>query len=402
MMALRQFSRRNVLKGGLAISGGLLGLSFWQLFPSLDDTIPPVSFRNTPGPDEWMVRAETTFERLRDRFAVPGTDRFYNHVENRPGERPYADLWAYVGLLGALNGVAALPGKKAAYENALREALGGLEAYFDAGSEPGGYDSYLRAEGGGQKYYDDNEWVGLELLRAYQLLGDPVYLARAETAFRFALSGWSEAMGGGIYWREGDDGTKNTCSNAPAAILALLLYRETGDVASLKWALRILDWLGGLKPPGGGPYWDNLTKAGSIDQRTFTYNTGTVIHANALLYADGGEAGYLEEARALARASGDHFATRKNPGEPRLFPAKPWFNAVLLRGYLALREVDPAVGEAAVDLFRGYLEHAWENARGADGLFSPDPSGASGREDPHRWLLDQAGMVEMFALMGTV
>ncbi len=247
--------------------------------------------------------------------------------------------------------------------------------------------------------------MGLELLRAYRLLGDPAYLSGADAALRFALSGWSEAMGGGIYWRQGDGGTKNTCSNAPAAVLALLMHQETGDASCLDWALRILDWLRGLRPPGGGPYWDNLTQAGTgtvVDQRTFTYNTGTVIHANALLYAITGEAKYLQEARALAGASSDFFAPRLGPDQPRLFPATPWFNAILLRGYLALEAVDPGSGGAAVEVVREYLEHAWGNARGADGLFGPDPSGRTRRDDPNRWLLDQAGMVELFALMGTV
>jgi hypothetical protein len=336
------------------------------------------------------------------RFVIPAKDRFAEHNPQRPGDQPYASLWSYTGVVSALNALADLPGKKDIYEESLRHSLAGLEAYYDPQSQPGGHDSYLRAEGGGQKYYDDNEWVGLEFMRAYQLLRDPAYLAKADEAFRFAVSGWSDAMGGGIYWRQGDDTTKNTCSNGPAAVLALQLYQATSDAAYLEWGQKILDWVALFKSPDSGVYWDNRSKTGSIDRATYTYNTGTLIHAYALMVQITHEAKYWQEGQALALASGDHFATSRPSDPVRLFPATPWFNAVLLRGYLALARIDPASQQPWLEAIHQHLDYAWDHARGSDGLFSPDPSGRSGREDPHRWLLDQAGMVELYALMAAV
>ena len=121
-----------------------------------------------------------------------------------------------------------------------------------------------------------------------------------------------------------------------------------------------------------------------------------MIHSYALLYAITGDSQYLETARRLAEASYQHFATPEPTYGRRFYPATPWFNAVLLRGYLALFAVDPAQDRTYLDSFSMNLDFAWENARGADGLFSSDMSGRSGIKDGRR-VLDQAAMVELFA-----
>jgi hypothetical protein len=342
-------------------------------------------------------RAEETYAILVQHFAIPNTRLFYEHVDRKDGDRFCSGLWPYSGVISALNALAALPEVGPRYHAALRNVLEGLEAYYDAQADPPAYDSYIRADGGGQKYYDDNEWLGLEFVEAFRTLGDPAYLTKAEEMLRFALSGWSPAMGGGIYWRQHDETTKNTCSNGPAAVLALEIYRETGRRDYLDWATRILEWLAPLKSPDSLVYWDSLSVTGNIDRRTFTYNTGTPLHANALLHRITGDPRYLEEARALAAASYAHFAPVDALSGKRFFPDTPWFNAVLLRGYLALYATDPLRDRTYIDAMQRNLDHAWAHARAADGTFSPDWSGRSGLTSPHRWLLDQAAMVELYA-----
>jgi predicted alpha-1,6-mannanase (GH76 family) len=230
---------------------------------------------------------------------------------------------------------------------------------------------------------------------AYRTTGDEGYLAKARAMWDFAISGWSDDLGGGIYWKEGDPSSKNTCSNGPAAVLAMLLFEETGEQSYLDWAVRILDWLGQLKDPATGVYNDNLRADGTTDFAKYTYNAGTPLHANALLYRHTGEERFLSEARDLAASSLETFAPTELDGV-RVFPDDPWFNSILLRGYVALAEVESEPDWRYVDAMLAFTRLGWATARDADGLLAPDWSGRAPAVDRY-WLLDQTPIVEFAA-----
>jgi predicted alpha-1,6-mannanase (GH76 family) len=309
-------------------------------------------------------------------------------------------------MVAALNALARMPDGGAAYREDLVRALDGADQYWSSSGRPPGYASGLTTKnGGGRKFYDDNEWMGLELVEAYRTLKDPKYLQKAQDVFRFVISGWSDELGGGIYWREWKDGdpppTKNTCSNGPAAVLAMKLYEETKDPAYLEWAQRILDWVVKLRTPDY-VYWDHLNSDGSINKGAFTYNVGTVLEANALLYKATGEKRYLEEARKLADGSLAHFAKRDASAGLAFYPKTPWFNVVLFRGYIELYRVDPEKKKKYIEAMRSNVLYAWEHARDSKGLFSKDWSGKTGIGEAHKRLLDKAPMVEFYALLAQV
>lgn len=352
--------------------------------------------------ESFYARAEETCAALESRFRVADTAQYYERVQRLPSDRKVSELWPYSGVISAYNALAAHPRYGKRYFDPLRRALEGLEAYYDASAALPAYDSYILAEGGATKYYDDNEWLGIEFVRAYRTLKEARYLTQAEEMFNYAVSGWTDEMGGGIYWREEDFTTKNTCSNGPAALLGVLLYEETHKPSYLEYALRILTWLQRLKATELGVYWDALKVDGSIDERTFTYNVGTPLHTNALLYRATGDTVFLHEAEALAEASDRYFALANVSDGVRILPNTPWFNAVLLRGYQALYEVDPAHDAAHLQLFCTNLNYAWDHARAADGSFSPDWTGQAELGSDVRWLLDQAAMVELYALLDEI
>ncbi|RYD84167.1 MAG: hypothetical protein EOP61_40460, partial [Sphingomonadales bacterium] len=99
-----------------------------------------------------------------------------------------------------------------------------MNVYWDAKAPIPGYEPAPTAGRGNDKYYDDNAWLVLSCIEAFEDTGDRRYLARAEATLRFVLSGWDDAKGGGIWWHEGHkDDAKNTCVNAPAAVGCLMV-----------------------------------------------------------------------------------------------------------------------------------------------------------------------------------
>ncbi len=334
------------------------------------------------------AKAEETYRAVQARFVIPGSGLYRQNYPTRPGDREFADCWYYGSWLSATVSLALLSRDK--YVPVLHARLASLERFWQGP----GYASYIVDKGGGDRYYDDNEWLGMELLAAYHLLKDDRWLARARAVWVFVAGGWSDALGGGIYWRERDTSTKNTCSNGPAIVMALQLFQATGERSYLDWAQRLYTWINGHLRSPDGVYWDSCSSAGQVDQRTFTYNTGIMVQANVLLYQVTRFEQYLDEARLLARASLEHFAGDRLDGV-RIFPDNPWFNAVLLRGYRALAD---ATGDSTCygALLSG-LDYGWEHARDQDGLLGADWSGRTGTARGQRPLLDQAAVVEMYA-----
>jgi hypothetical protein len=62
-----------------------------------------------------------------------------------------------------------------------------LPSYLDEGV----YDATVSApDGAGLQFFDDNEWLALDLVDAWHLLGDRSLLRRAERVFGWITSGW--------------------------------------------------------------------------------------------------------------------------------------------------------------------------------------------------------------------
>src|SRR5690606_36978618 len=99
---------------------------------------------------------------------------------------------------------------------------------------------------GNDKYYDDNAWMVMMFLEAYEVSGDLRYLRRAKETLDFVLSGWDDEAGGGIWWHElHKDGTKNTCVNAPAAVGCLRMAKFSNAEDAERYtqrAMEIMEW----------------------------------------------------------------------------------------------------------------------------------------------------------------
>lgn len=330
---------------------------------------------------DYRKQSDLLYQAIKDNFHDEKQNLYYETTAGQKGldENPYSYLWPLLALYQAYCERYRAEGKKD--DGLLTEIGGSLAQYWDEARPPvPGYDSYVCRLGGGQRYYDDNEWVGLTDCDLYQATGDEQYLKKAEAVYDFVMTGADDALEGGIYWREGDGSTKNACSNAPAAVLALRLYQLTGkkDRDFLDTAQKLYGWTNRNLRSEENVYWDNIrTSDGTVDKTEYAYNTGMMIAADALFYAATQDKAYLGDGKELAEASLSAFA----PGGK--FPDDLWFNAVLLRGYRALYEQDH--DKKYVQAFRKYADEEWK-ARGESGLFG---------KNTVKELKDQAAMLEI-------
>ncbi|HEV2529188.1 MAG TPA: glycoside hydrolase family 76 protein [Thermomicrobiales bacterium] len=364
-------------------------------------TSSPATPTGTALPDTpWAEMVEQMWATIQRHYRAPDSGLYLEHAPSRirDGGKEIADLWPILGLLSGAN-ARAIAGIGPSADDDFRAVFDVMGAYLNTDTDPAGYDSFPRALGGGDIYYDDNQWLGIDGVLAWRHLREQRFLDAAHLTWELSLSGWDDTMGGGIYWRQNDRTTKNACSNGPAAVLGMLLYEETGDRQILDWVVRILDWNRQLRDPDTGVYLDALKDDGTIDRATYTYNSGTPLHAFALLYRATGDAAYLDEARTLARDAFAHFApdaTRDEATGVRLWPTDPWFNSILFRGYIALLDVDPEPDPTYVRAMLDFTRLGWGRVRDANGLMNRDWSGHQ-PAPANAWLLDQAALLEFAA-----
>ena len=246
-----------------------------------------------------------------------------------------------------------------------------------------GYDSYLVQFGGGNRFYDDNQWLGLAWMDAWFRTKEPVLLERGKLIYRFMMTGYDTATGGGLYWEEGKSISKNTCSNGPGIVLALQLYKATKEQKYLDTALLLYHWVDAHLRDSDGLYFDNIRlRDQRIGKAKYSYNTGTMLQANVYLYELTGERAWLQRATAIADS-----ATRYFYGAGK-FRDGYWFNAVLLRGLEELLKFDS--NPAYLQAFRKCLDESLDHDLA--------PSGLMGARK-QQLLVNQAGMLEMLARM---
>ena len=208
-----------------------------------------------------------------------------------------AFMWGVGVQLSAMAAAASLEPDK--YLAPLRDYADAIQAYWWKHDGIAGFDVQPGPKAS-DRYYDDNAWLVLALAEVHELTKDPKYLDRALATFRFVMSGEDDKLGGGLYWRELEKTSKNTCTNAPAIVSALRMHQLTKDAKHLETAKRVYTWTRANLQDKDGLFWDNIKLNGRIDRRKFTYNSALMIRANCLLHEITGEATYLDEARRMA------------------------------------------------------------------------------------------------------
>ena len=118
----------------------------------------------------------------------------------------------------------------------------------------------------------------------------------------------------------------------------------------------------------------------------YTYNTGTMLQSNVLLYKATKNPKYLKEAQRLATAAELYFYRNNR------LPGNYWFNAVLLRGYVELFNVEKNKKPRLNFSMTMLIKYA-EQEKDENGLLGKDKS---------KKLIDQAAMIEIYARLATL
>lgn len=305
-------------------------------------------------------------------------------------------LWPYSGVVSGVVSLYKNTGNEQYKELLEQKIFPGLECYWDSIRTPHCYQSYPTFNGFSDRFYDDNDWLAIDLCDYYQLTHDKRYLEKARQLHEYIYNGWSEELGGGIYWCEQQKKSKNCCSNAPATVLCLKLYLATKEDHYLKQAIDTYEWTQKtLCDPADHVYWDNIALDGKISEAKYTYNSGQMIQAGVMLYQITGNKNYLTDAQQCAKGSFAHFIRQKPTrfGERPFFPDMPWFNVILFRGLKALYEVDGT--SLYVQTMVENADYAWQYTRDANGLLNADWSG--NKTDRYKWLLNNASMIEFYS-----
>lgn len=251
------------------------------------------------GSDDSVAWGLEALETLKKEFGVSGVP---GYAEQSIDGKTNGVLfnWGVGVLLSAMNAAARHDPK---WKTELARFVTATHAYWNPLGPVAGYD-VLPGPKPVDRYYDDNAWMAIALLEAYDVLKDPKLLKWAEEAVRYVLSGEDHILDGGIYWRESDKKSKNTCSNAPAVVACLELHLRNGDPTLPLAAERLYHWTRkNLQDPKDKLYWDSIDLDGKLDKTKWSYNSALMIRAGVLLARKRGNDDFLKEAEETAKAS---------------------------------------------------------------------------------------------------
>ena len=229
------------------------------------------------------------------------------------------------------------------------------------------------AQGWSRDYYDDENWMTLALIRAYDLHGDAKYLAQAKALYADIEAAWDTsccgAHPGGIWW-DRPHTQKATAANAGPVIAGVRLADRTGDASYRTFADKVYAyWIANMVDPTTYQVFDHETPDGKIVKYKFTYNEGLMIGAAVAL-------GKLDDARHIAS-----FMLAHETQSDVLYDGTDTgctgdcqqFKGIGFRYLLALDQASP---DPAYETVLAASAHAiWNDAQGSGVLFAPDWAG---------------------------
>jgi predicted alpha-1,6-mannanase (GH76 family) len=254
-----------------------------------------------------------------------------------------------------------------------------------AGWADGMYDAQ-NAIGFSRNYYDDENWMTLALLRAYDLEPDARFLAEAETLYADIMAAWDSsccgAHPGGIWW-DRPHTQKATAANAGPVITGVRLAAQTGDASYLAFAQKVYAyWHANMVDPTTYAVTDHIDSDGTLVHYKFTYNEGLMIGAAVALYGATHSAQYLTDAENIATYMLTAETTTTAEGTV-LYDGSDTgcsgdceqFKGIAIRYLKTLADADPGHSEYG-NVIAASAQAAWNLARApSSGLFAVNWAG---------------------------
>jgi predicted alpha-1,6-mannanase (GH76 family) len=245
--------------------------------------LPTLSAISQTSAETYHNRADEALQSFLLKFWSGGQQYLWNRYPNTNNQ--LTGYWTYAhGWEAVLDGV----------ERTGRQQYYGLIDTFYLGQEERGW-----LVG----YYDDECWMTMALLRAYDLTGNIKYLNRAKALYADIQPGWDTSccgsVKGGVWWDKAHS-QKATASNAGAALAGARLYRRTGDVAYLNFAQQVYSyWYSNMVNAATFQVGDHISPDGTKVWWKFTYNEGLMIGAALELNEATGNVAYLVNAQNI-------------------------------------------------------------------------------------------------------
>ncbi|AQQ08868.1 putative glycosyl hydrolase [Sedimentisphaera cyanobacteriorum] len=255
------------------------------------------------------------------------------------------------------------------FKKEFDEQLKIIDEYFIVSDGIGGYNCLpVHKNTDVDRYYDDNAWIAMAFIDAYEASGNKKYLKKAKKTIDYSLSG-VDKQNGGVFWRENwpedDKKSKNTCSVAPTAFSCLKFYQITKQDKYFNEAKELMQWLDTTLKDEDGLYFDHITEDGRIGRRKWSYNSAMPVRCYIQLYKITEKESYLQKAAETADASIERWY--EDNGELK---CKAMFGFTLVEAWFELSEVtgNPKWKNKAFDVMR----NVHENVMGPKGRYSND------------------------------
>lgn len=319
---------------------------------------------------------------IRRDFYMPDRKLYGEEIVSGQPPKQVSFNWGVGVMLSALNAAARYDKQ---YDPWLREFADASHSYWNPKGPVPGYD-VLPGPKDADRYYDDNEWMVMSLVETYEHLHDPKYLHWAQETLKFVLSGESSDLGGGIFWKEAEKNSKNTCSNAPGAAACLAVYRHTHDPALLQKARELYAWTKRtLMDPSDHLFYDNIGLNGHIAKDKWSYNVALMIRTASNLYALNKQPSYKADIEAMKKSSVARFIRDGRFTDPGRF-------AHLLQESWTFGQRDAGVQTSYAEVVEPMV-NLHEHGMSSTGLYPDRWNSPAPGPDKKVALLDQASAV---------